>query len=149
MIRLNFVRWLKFNAVGAAGIVVQLSVLAALTSGLGVGYLVATALAVETAVLHNFVWHERWTWGDRTQGRRRMGAVLGRLLRFNLSNGLVSILTNLVLMRLLVGRLGLHYLPANMLAIAAGSLFNFLLSHLFVFRGARATPTAPPAPAAK
>lgn len=149
MIRLNFVRWLKFNAVGAAGIVVQLGVLAALTSGLGVGYLVATALAVETAVLHNFFWHERWTWGDRTQGRRRMGAVLGRLLRFNLSNGLVSILTNLVLMRVLVGRLGLHYLPANMLAIAAGSLVNFLVSHLFVFRAAPAAPTVPPAAAAE
>jgi putative flippase GtrA len=149
VIRPNFVRWLRFNAVGAAGIVVQLGVLAAFTSGLGVGYLVATALAVETAVLHNFFWHERWTWGDRTKGRRRMGAVLGRLLRFNLSNGLVSILTNLVLMRVLVGRLGLHYLPANMLAIAAGSLVSFLMSHLFVFRAAPAAPTVPPAAAAE
>ena len=25
----------------------------------------ATALAVETAILTNFFWHERWTWRDR------------------------------------------------------------------------------------
>ena len=59
-------RWLKFNFVGAVGVGVQLAMLALLVSGLGLGYMVATALAVETAVLHNFVWHERFTWADRT-----------------------------------------------------------------------------------
>ena len=50
-------RWLKFNAVGAIGIVVQLAALAVLKGLLRLPYLTATALAVETAVLHNFVWH--------------------------------------------------------------------------------------------
>jgi len=35
-----------------------MSVLAAL-GRIGVGYLAATAIAVECAVLHNFLWHER------------------------------------------------------------------------------------------
>ena len=52
------VRWLKFNAVGAIGVAVQLSVLAALIQ-LGTHYLAATALAVETAVLQNYYWHTR------------------------------------------------------------------------------------------
>jgi putative flippase GtrA len=123
-------RWLKFNTVGAIGIAVQLAVLALLRGMLGVNYLAATALAVEAAVLHNFVWHELWTWRDR---RSPDGTVLWRLLRFNLSNGLVSIVTNLVLMRLLVGRLHMQYLIANLLSIAAGSLANFFLSDWFVF----------------
>ena len=59
------VRWLKFNFVGAIGIAVQMSAFALLEGALGVYYLSATALAVETAVLHNFVWHERFTWKDR------------------------------------------------------------------------------------
>ncbi|MBZ5577080.1 MAG: GtrA family protein [Acidobacteriia bacterium] len=130
-----FQRWLKFNTVGAIGIGVQLAALAILRSGLGIHYLVATGLAVETAVLHNFVWHERWTWVDRTGPR---GVVL-RLLRFNLSTGLVSLVTNLALMRLLVGRFHIQYLIANLLSIAAGSLANFFLSDWFVFpRGKRA-----------
>src|SRR5438552_6168090 len=48
------VRWLKFNAVGGIGIVVQLVVLAVLKVTFHFDYLWATALAVETAVIHNF-----------------------------------------------------------------------------------------------
>jgi putative flippase GtrA len=59
--RMMFRRWFKFNSVGAIGVGVQLAVLTLLAGQLGVNYLVATALAVETAVLHNFVWHEKWT----------------------------------------------------------------------------------------
>ena len=55
-----------FALVGCAGFVVQLSALEALTVGLGVPHLLATAGAVEVAILHNFAWHERWTWADRT-----------------------------------------------------------------------------------
>jgi len=52
--KLLLIRWLKFNAVGALGVGVQLGTLAALTNGVGLDYLAATALAVEAAVLHNF-----------------------------------------------------------------------------------------------
>ena len=60
-------RWMKFNLVGGVGIAVQLLMLWLLTL-CGVGYMLATALAVESAVLHNFVWHERFTWIDRRNG---------------------------------------------------------------------------------
>jgi putative flippase GtrA len=94
-------------------------------------YLAGTALAVEIAVLHNFVWHERFTWRDRTLPSS--GGTLGRLLRFNFTTGALSIVGNLVLMRLLVGRLRLNYLVANVVTIAACSLANFTASHWFVF----------------
>jgi len=122
-------RWLKFNAVGAIGIVVQLAALAILKSLLHMEYLLATVLAVEIAVLHNFIWHQRWTWAERA------GSAAARLVRFNLSTGAVSIAANLLLMRLLVGQLHVQYLLANMSSIAAASLANFLLSDLLVFRG--------------
>ncbi len=127
-------RWLRFTTVGGMGIVVQLVVLAILKGLLAIDYLLATALAVEIAVLHNFVWHERWTWSERTRGRRRTLLLLERLLRFNLTTGMVSILSNLVLMRLLVGQVHLHYLLANLLTIAICSLANFLVSEMFVFQ---------------
>lgn len=127
-------RWLKFNAVGAMGIFVQLAALAALVDLFHTGYLVATAAAVEAAVLHNFLWHERWTWMDRTRGQEDFGLLLARLLRFNVSTGLVSIASNLILMHVLAGQFGIHYLLANVLTIATCALANFLLSELFVFR---------------
>jgi len=125
-------RWFKFNLVGGIGFGVQLGMLALLVSGLHVNYLWATALAVETAVLHNFVWHERYTW--KGQGSVSVRAVAVRLLRFHVSNGLVSLAGNVALMRLLVGALHLPYLAANILTIGACGLLNFALSEWFVFR---------------
>ncbi len=48
--RNGWIRWLKFNAVGALGICIQIAVLALLRSGLGMNYLLATALATALPV---------------------------------------------------------------------------------------------------
>ncbi len=142
MIRRNWnaiaVRWLKFNLVGGIGIVVQLLILAGLKTGLGLNYLVATALAVECAVIHNFLWHERFTWLDRINGECGEGKSWTRFLKFNLTTGLLSIAGNLIFMKLLAGVGHLNYLLANGITIAACSILNFLLSDGFVFADASA-----------
>jgi putative flippase GtrA len=119
-------------------------------------YLFATAIAVEAAVVHNFVWHEQFTWVDRTKVDRTISdraisdrtisdwtisdrAVswrrsLLRLLRFNLSTGAVSILGNLALMKVMVGVGHMNYLLANAIAIILCSLANFLVSEAWVFQ---------------
>src|SRR5512143_3747552 len=124
----NWVRWWKFNAVGAMGIAVQLIALTVLKSGLHVNYLLATGLAVEAAVLHNFFWHERYTWVDRGSASRFV-----RLAKFNLSTGTFSILGNLLAMMVFVEGLGLNYFGANLLSIAVCSILNFLVADRFVF----------------
>jgi putative flippase GtrA len=126
------VRWLKFNLVGALGIVVQMGAIVLLFRVLHLNYMVATALAVETAVLHNFVWHELYTWKHLPRGEAR--DVAWRLVRFHAGNGAISILGNLALMRLFVGSLHIHYLVASGLAIGLCALLNFAASEWFVFR---------------
>ena len=128
-------RWVAFNAVGILGAVVQLSVLAALTHGAGLSYLPATALAVEAAVLHNFAWHQRWTWRDRQLESKRQ--VLDRLIRFHLLNGSVSIVGNLTITTLLVSAFGVDAVAANLTAILTCSLVNFFGSNALVFAVAR------------
>ncbi|MCY3778468.1 MAG: GtrA family protein [Candidatus Aminicenantes bacterium] len=128
----HVIRWARFNAVGLMGVSVQITVLMFLRGAWNLHYLPATALAVEMAVLHNFWWHERWTWSDRTATADT--SVLGRLLRFNVTVGTVSIVQNLFLMELLVDGLNLHYLPANLMAIASCSTLNYFSSHWLVFR---------------
>jgi putative flippase GtrA len=123
--------WLRFNAVGLIGVGVQLIVLAVLRSGFDWTIRTATLLAVECAVLHNFVWHERWTWAHR--GLAMRGIPL-RFLRFNVSNGLISIVGNLALMELLAVRLHLNYMISNLVAIGACSLLNFFVSDKLVFK---------------
>jgi putative flippase GtrA len=120
----------KFNGVGAIGFALQLGVLAVLLR-LGLHYLAATAIAVELTILHNFWWHERWTWRDRpADGRLRRR----RLVRFHAANGLVSLTGNLVLMHLLVGLAGIPPVPSNLLAVLVCALVNFTASDRIVFR---------------
>ncbi|HXB75428.1 MAG TPA: GtrA family protein [Candidatus Acidoferrales bacterium] len=132
-------RWLRFNAVGALGMVVQFACFGLLFSLLRINYMAAAALAVEAAVLHNFVWHERFTWKERTTqvkppagGLRREAAM--RLLRFHAGNGLVSILGNVALMHALVGGMHLNHFLATGISIATCSLLNFAVSEWFVYR---------------
>ncbi len=129
--RRTFLRWMKFNAVGGIGIGVQLAALAFFRSWLKLDYLLATGLAVEIAVIHNFLWHKRFTWADRPATRPVQS--LMRLAKFNAGNGAVSIAGNLALMRLMVGELQFNYVASNLVAIVLCSLVNFLLSNRFVF----------------
>jgi putative flippase GtrA len=127
----TLMRWCKFNLVGGVGIVVQFAALFLLKSVLHFDYLLATAIAVEAAVVHNFVWHEQFTWADRVRPSWRQS--LPRLVRFNLTNGAVSILGNLALMKVMVGLGHINYLLANGIAITLCSVANFLVSNEWVF----------------
>jgi putative flippase GtrA len=137
--RQSLLHWMKFNIVGGIGIGVQILALATFRSWLRFDYLLATGLAVEIAVIHNFWWHERYTWADRPAARPIQSLI--RLAKFNASNGAVSIVGNIVLMRLLVGELKFKYVVSNLVAILLCSLVNFLLSDRFVF-DAEANPAA-------
>lgn len=133
-------RWLAFNGVGALGVMVQLAVVTLLIRGAGVHYLVATAIAVESAVLHNFVWHQRWTWRDRPAPSAR--AVAQRLARFHLLNGSVSLAGNIVITAILTGTAGLDPVVANIVAIAVCSTVNFFGSDALVFKATGAAAIA-------
>ncbi len=133
--RLKWLRWLKFNVVGVAGFVVQLGLLWLFTRVLGIHYLLATTLAVEIVVLHNFVWHEVWTWrGLAVEDRWR------RLVRFHLANGFVSIVSNVMLTWMLKDGLHLPLLAANAGAVVMTALLNFALAAVWVFQGTEAVP---------
>jgi dolichol-phosphate mannosyltransferase len=124
--------WIKFNLVGVVGFGLQTGVLFILTHATPqVSYLAATATAVELAVLNNFVWHQRWTWRDRPS--LTIKQTLRRLVKFNLTSGLFSIIGNLIFMGILVGRLGLPIGPANIASVAACSVVSFVLADRIAF----------------
>ena len=126
--------WVKFNLVGVLGFALQTAVLFAFTHVTPqVSYFAATALAVELAVLNNFVWHQRWTWKDRPSANIK--ETLGRLVKFNLTSGLFSISGNLLFMSVLVGRFGLPVGPANLASVAACSIVSFVLADRIAFEG--------------
>jgi putative flippase GtrA len=125
----TFARWGKFNLVGAMGMVVQLAALALINRWTAGHYLLATAAAIELALLHNFVGHLHYTWRDR----RDSSALLAQFMRFHLSNGLVSMLGNLALMRILVHEIHIPLLASNGIAILCCSIVNFSLGNNWAF----------------
>jgi putative flippase GtrA len=137
-------RWGKFNLVGMVGMAVQLGALALLNHLAPGHYMLATAAAIEITLLHNFVWHLHFTWRDRfptlnTKSVFRMGrpgdrlALAGHLIRFHLSNGLISLVGNLALMPLLVESARIPVVAANAIAILCCSIVNFFLGDQWAF----------------
>ena len=127
-------RILRYNAVSVFGLPLKFAILTALVELTGAGYLVATAVAVETVILHNFVWHLRWTWRERNaelSGRQ----IAIRFAKFQFGSGALALLANLLMMRWLVNGMRLHYLPANLAATVVAGTANFLLAEFFVFLG--------------
>jgi putative flippase GtrA len=123
-------RWLRFNAGGLYGFLLQLLLLTLLSRKLSLA--AATAIAVEAAVIHNFAWHELFTWKERHVAD--VGALAKRALRFQLANGLISLVGNVVFTTYLHSRLGAPALLANLVAIMTCSLLNFAASEWMVFK---------------
>jgi len=125
-------RFSRFSVVGFLGAALQLTLVSLLTKYFGVLSIAATLVAVEITILHNFIWHERFTWGNRGPKSPRQIAL--RLWRFHAANGLVSLAGNTIFIYCLVERLKAPVLPAAVGAIVLCSLANFLIADRWVYR---------------
>ena len=126
-----WVRFGKFSAIGVLGAALQVTLFELLIRGLHLPEMAAAPIAVEIVLLHNFCWHERFTWQDRwTAGRWQRAR---RLWRFHATNGLVSIVGNTFLIYWLGERFKLPPIVSSVGAIAACALLNFLLADYWVY----------------
>ena len=138
-------RFLKFGIVGASGVVVNLAVL-----HLGHEYLfnaieasykkpyLSLALAIALATLNNFTWNRLWTWADRVRlleanepqpiSLRLLGMELGQYATASAFGSAIQY----VLTLLLSG--SMDYRVANIIAIAAASVSNFLANDRWTFK---------------
>ena len=122
-------RLAAFAAVGALGFVVQMAILARLLAA-RCPYLIATALAIEIAAIHNFVWHERWTWADRTPGG---DSVLRRFFRFNAATGSASLPAGVAFTAAYVRSCGGDPMTANIIAVVLAAALSFTIADGWVF----------------
>jgi len=138
-------RFLKFGIVGASGVVVNLAVLYlgheylfnAIEAGYKKPYL-SLALAITLATLNNFTWNRLWTWADRVRAleagepqpisMRLLGLEFGQYVTATaFGSGLQYVLT-----LLLTGLM--DYRAANILAIIAASVSNYLANDTWTFK---------------
>jgi putative flippase GtrA len=119
----------RYLAVATLGAAVQAFVVVGATRA-GCTPVAATILGIEAAILHNFAWHDRWTWGDRP----RRGSRTARLARYNLAMAGTSLLLGAVVTWLVIAGLGWSVLPANAVAVAVAAIANYLTSDRVIFR---------------
>jgi len=122
---MRFGRLLKFGAVGATGVIINTSALYVLSRWLGLPLLLASAIAVELAIVSNFFWNNRWTFACRSSS-------LVRFAKFN-AVSLVGLTLNVTIVWGLT-RTGLYFLIANLVGIGVGVAVNYACSVAWVWR---------------
>jgi len=123
----NWVQLVRFAAVGATGYAVNLLVFALCVHAVGIDYRVSAVIAWVLSVLNNFLLNRRWTFGVGEADAFPQG------LRFFVVSALAFGFTYLVLIALVAGA-GLPKVPAQAIAIAAGTPLNFLGQKLWSFK---------------
>jgi dolichol-phosphate mannosyltransferase len=118
-------RYLIFCGVGFSGMLVDLGLFHWLHSGTGWPLEAAKVVAAETALLNNFLWNDRWTFGNPPQDSVAPWHL--RLIRFHLIC-LSGIALTLILLGLLHRRAGVPADWANAIATVSVSGWNFVWS---------------------
>jgi putative flippase GtrA len=131
-------RLLKFLLVGGTGVGVNTVVLFLLHQLAGLPVVVASAVAVEVAIVSNYLLNDRWTFNHHRPSLRRFA-------QFNVVS-LGGLLLTTTAVWVLTTALGLHYLLANFVGIGLATSWNFAANVYWTWgaerRAARSSRTA-------
>lgn len=125
-------RFVRFGAVGASGVVVNQSLLVALHGVLGWPLLGASLVAIESAILSNFVLSAIWIWRYDFGGSFRR--IVEKFVQYQAATLFSSLCVNAAVLTGLVHWFEVDYRIANLGGIATGMGLNFLAGELWVFR---------------
>jgi dolichol-phosphate mannosyltransferase len=123
--------FITFALVGALGVVVNSVVLLGLVQWAALPYLLAGAIAIEAAIVHNFILNDQWTFRAR-RGRRRR-PLLSRFGRFQLVS-LGGMAINMAALWLLHGGLRWPLVSSNLIGIAGAVAYNYVTNKLWTWR---------------
>ncbi len=129
---LRFARWpmgkfFRFGVVGFSGVFVNMGVLYVLRNSLNWELTRSLIVAAELAIISNFLWNDVWTFGEiskRQPGKRQR---FKRLLKFNVIC-LMGLIMNVLLVNLLFNVFSMNEYLANLIAIAAVTMWNFWIN---------------------
>ena len=120
---------LRFLLVGASGLVVNQVLFIAFTELIGVYYLVSALLATFASTTWNFLWADRWAYGDRRPampGIRRYGTFLAINLALLALRGPILVgLTEVA---------GFGYAWSNLISLVALTIVRLAIADLWIWR---------------
>ena len=122
-------RFIRFGLVGLSGVFVDMTLFYLLSdpTTLGWGLTRSKVIAAEVAILNNFLWNDRWTFGDISRGQQEWRQRLKRLVKFNIIC-LLGLGLNVLVLNVLFNYLGINRYLANLMAIALTTLWNFWIN---------------------
>jgi dolichol-phosphate mannosyltransferase len=125
----RFNRFMRFAVVGLSGVVVDMGLLFLLSdpSMLGWGLTRSKLVAAEAAIVNNFLWNDRWTFGDVSARQRGLTRRLRRFGKFQLIC-LAGVALNTILLNLQFNLLHMNRYVANAIAIGVVTGWNFWLN---------------------
>jgi dolichol-phosphate mannosyltransferase len=126
---LPIARFVRFGLVGLSGVFVDMAMFYLLSdpTALGWGLTRSKIIASEVAIVNNFLWNDRWTFGDISQRQSGKRQRFRRFLKFNLVC-LAGLILNVLLLNFLFNGLGINRYVANLIAIAVITIWNFWLN---------------------
>jgi len=128
-------RFVKFAIVGAAGAVIDFTLLNILHGYLDWGLFWANTVSVSAAILSNFVWNRLWTFPESRNIKKRK-----QLPQFALVNFVGLLINNLIVvgvdavLRPMIGE-PFSYNIAKAIAIGVVLLWNFGVNRIWTYRG--------------
>jgi putative flippase GtrA len=121
----------KFMLVAWIGMGVNTAFLYLFKGVLHVRIIPASLMAIEIAIIHNFIWLRLWAWGDRDRSSQPFWK---QLAVYNVATGAVDLVLNVSILWVLSTFLGVHYLLANILGMIMGPFAKFWLNDKVVFK---------------
>ena len=120
-------RLLLFLAVGLSGVAVDMVIFYLLRENLHLAMSCGKLLAAEVAIVNNFMWNDRWTFGDVSMRQPGKQQKLRRFVKFNLVC-LMGVILNILLLNILVwSGINNEYI-ANFIAIACVTTWNYWIN---------------------
>jgi dolichol-phosphate mannosyltransferase len=120
-------RFLRFCLVGLTGVALDMTVLHLLFGLWSLPMNLSAIAASELAIINNFIWNDRWTFGDIAKHQRSRRKKFKRFAKFNIVC-LMGLILKVLLLNLLVGGFGMNVYGANAIAILAVTFWNFWIN---------------------
>jgi dolichol-phosphate mannosyltransferase len=124
-----FRRFIQFGLVGLSGVFVDMAIFYLLRDprSLGWGLTRSKVIAAELAIINNFLWNDRWTFGDISSQQKGWSKRIKRFIKFNLICS-IGVLLNIGILNVLVNFFHINDYLANLMAIALVTIWNFWIN---------------------
>ena len=128
----NLEDFMKYSLVGVSGVFVNLGLYLFLTRYYEISEVVAPLIAIESALISNFILNNFWTFGKRiTHSRIRV-----KFIKFHLVSGLSALINYSVFLTLFLV-FGLFDILANLIGIGLAAIVNYLINSNWTWKNNR------------